>query len=181
MSGELTMRSLRALDGEGLVSFYNGLSDGSRRLFRPLGWETQIGPCQSIADETGGSTRFDLVLADGDFVLWGWAFLDGILGERAHLGIGVADAVQGKGWGKRLMAGLVEEARRRAIKEVRLIHVHDNIPAQSLYCSFGFRRTGEHVGDDGLLYTERTLILCGKVDHVLGALNGSRNRTVNDQ
>ena len=89
--------------------------------------------------------RFDLdleasrVAAGGD----GIALL-GIRGERGWVGgMGVVPEARRNGTGRVLMKALIEQARMRAVTEVRLEVLEQNRPAIALYEALGFRRSRE--------------------------------------
>ena len=100
------MRRLRAGDAEALARFYNGLSAGSRRTFRPLGWQTTADACAEVVKGNLAETQYDLVaVADwcpgvGSEIV-GWSFVWGLGSEEPNFGLGVADAYQGQGMGAR--------------------------------------------------------------------------------
>ena len=154
-----TLRRLDPANAGALRSFYNGLSARSKRLFRPLGARATLEQCRRLADANrpGRDTKYDLVAVLGHAVV-GWGFLwNGHKQEdMATLGLGVADAWQGRGLGRRLMAAVFDAAPGRGLSCIELTVVQDNAVAQRLYESFGFARTGELVGVDGLPYFRMT-------------------------
>lgn len=163
------IRRLAPGDAEALVAFYNGLSEASKRTFRPLDVMTSVETCAGIvhANTQAVPTKYDLVGADGARIV-GWCFLwdratapdvvgshgDGEgSGELAPtFGLAVADAYQGQGLGSALMSRVMAWARDAAIPAILLTVVQDNVVAWRLYERAGFVRTGEFVGDDGLPY-----------------------------
>lgn len=152
------VRRLRPDEADELRAFYNGLSNDTRRLFRPLGWEAEPEECDVICASTRGSTRYDLVLGSGERIV-GWAFLDHLDSAEPHLGIGIAEAFTGQGYGGHLVGVLVAEARRRRRRAITLCHVVGNDPAHRLYASRGFVPTHRSRHDDGLDYVHMRLTL----------------------
>jgi len=136
-----------------LQRFYNGLSHRTRRLFRPLGWNASLEQCRAwVADHHAEPpTRYDLVVADGNRIV-GWCFLMRLDEDCPTYGIGVDDGYHGRGLGRHLTRRVLEEGRRCGVGEVELTCVQENKVAQNLYTRFGFRRTGEFTGGDGLPY-----------------------------
>jgi N-acetylglutamate synthase-like GNAT family acetyltransferase len=53
----------------------------------------------------------------------------------------VAAGERGRGTGKRLMAGIIEQARSDGARRITLLADHDNTTARSFYESFGFARS----------------------------------------
>lgn len=53
----------------------------------------------------------------------------------------VAAGERGRGTGKRLMAGIIEQARTDGARRITLLADHDNMAARSFYESFGFARS----------------------------------------
>jgi ribosomal protein S18 acetylase RimI-like enzyme len=150
-----TIRRLVPGDAAALCRFYNGLSARSKRLFHPLGDETTEERCRAVAEENDPTrdTKLDLIAASGDGIV-GWGFLwgrDGAPGE-ATFGLAVADDVQGRGLGRRLMASVLDGGAGRGLERITLTVVQDNAIAQRLYEGMSFVRTGEFVGQDGLPY-----------------------------
>ena len=150
---ELDIRRIRSDEAPALEQFYNALSHETRRLFRPLGWHATLEQCrQWVAENTADpDTRYDLVVVDGQRIV-GWCFIMRLDGEHPTYGIGVDDAYHRLGLGRELTRLVLDEARRRGLPQVELTCVQDNRVAQNLYAKFGFRRTGEFTGDDGLPY-----------------------------
>jgi GNAT superfamily N-acetyltransferase len=155
---DATIEALRSDDAPALQRFYNELSAQARRLFRPMGWNATHADCVRACQDAVAGKRFDLVLRAGRDIV-GWAFLVGMGKDVPSLGIGIADAWVGKGYGHKLMERLIGEAKSRGKAGIGLIHVKDNEVAGSLYRKFGFQVTGEHVGSDGNAYREMKLTL----------------------
>jgi RimJ/RimL family protein N-acetyltransferase len=63
------------------------------------------------------------------------------------LGIAVRTSAQGRGYAKRMLAHLHEEARRRGADRIRLRVHPDNVVARRLYESFGYQYQGEDRGE----------------------------------
>ena len=63
------------------------------------------------------------------------------------LGIAVRTPAQGRGFGRRMLEHLHDEARRRGAHKIRLRVHPDNLPARRLYESFGYRYSGEDRGE----------------------------------
>lgn len=155
---EARMEPLTADDAAALQQFYNGLDAQARRLFRPNGWNMTHVTCVQIGQDADAGKRFDLVLRGGKRIV-GWAFLVKMDSDTPGLGIGLADAWRGKGYGRQLMERLIAEAKRRGKKAITLIHVKQNEAAGSLYRGLGFQVTGERRGSDGNDYFQMKLTL----------------------
>lgn len=166
---DIEIGRLNREDAPALAGFYNGLSEASKRTFRPLGVVTTVAVCRAIARDNAPDVdqKFDLVVHDADRII-GWGFLWHLQGEEMSaetgpprpmmLGLGIADAYQNHGLGSTLMARLMAEARRRALQsasgvfQVELTVVQDNGVAWRLYKKHGFVKVGTFVGEDGLSY-----------------------------
>lgn len=152
---------LDATMADALMRFYNGLSTESKRTFRPLGAQTDLTTCRGIcnANTLTRPDRYDRVVLHGDVIV-GWGFLWDLQTDRPQLGLGIADAHQGKGVGKTLMGAVLAWARQQCIRTIGLIAVEDNAAALGLYRSFGFAITGQQVDErDGLTYHRMTVDL----------------------
>jgi GNAT superfamily N-acetyltransferase len=159
------LRPLAADDGPALMRFYNALSPASIRTFRPLGLTTDLAACEKIAAAQADTPamRHDVVAVHGDGdagEITGWCFVDGLTKERVELGLGVADAWQGRGLGAALLDAVLLYARTAGHTTVYLIAVKDNLRAVHLYESRGFSTYGEMLGDwDGLTYVKMAATL----------------------
>jgi len=157
-SAEARIEPLALNDALPLQRFYNALPARSRRLFRPIGWNQSYADCVRVCGDCAAGKRFDIVLRAGANIV-GWAFLNGMDKDTPSLGIGIADAWCGKGYGKQLMDRLIREAKARGKKAITLIHVRENEAAANLYRKCGFQVTGERTGGDGNAYWEMKLTL----------------------
>ncbi len=149
----MEIRRLTPQDAETLARFYNGLSEESKRTFRPLGPKTTPEICREVAraNRPEADEKFDLIaLAEGEII--GWCFLWDLKSPEPTFGLAVADAYQGKGLGSTLMDRVMAEARARGLATVILTVVTDNERAWRLYQKRGFVRYGTFLGDDGLWY-----------------------------
>lgn len=91
----------------------------------------------------------------------GYAFLWEFDRPFPLLGLGVADARQGRGLGGALLDLLIDEARTAACDGLELTTVPANIRARRLYESRGFHVTGEvdNVAGDGRVVRELRMVL----------------------
>ena len=136
-----------------MVEFYNGLSEGSKRTFRPLGSTTTLEVCEDIIQDNRPEVdqKFDLVAMHETRIV-GWCFLWNLASDEPTFGLGIADAYQGRGLGSALMDRVMQAARERGLGKVFLTVVQDNEVAWRMYEKRGFVKYGEHVGEDGLPY-----------------------------
>ena len=153
------IRRLRPGDARALARFYNGLSEASRRTFRPLGWHTTEEACAEIGAANQAGIKYDLVAVprlgpDAGRRIMGWGFVWDLHSDKPNFGLGIADAHQGQGLGGALMDRVLADVRRAGLERVYLIVVQDNRVAVGLYRRRGFVRYGERVGEDGLAYYE---------------------------
>ncbi|MFC6325368.1 GNAT family N-acetyltransferase [Microbacterium koreense] len=68
------------------------------------------------------------------------------LGHPAHLHIDLLPGAQGQGWGRRLIATLVEALRERGVEGLHLSTSTDNVGALAFYPRLGFVPIGGHPG-----------------------------------
>ena len=61
-------RRLRPRDAEALQTFYNGLSDETKRLFAPFGRQMSLELSRKVARNADGS-RYDIVLLQHDSIV----------------------------------------------------------------------------------------------------------------
>ena len=135
----LLLRPVDQHDASALVAFYNGLSQATIRMFRPLGTMTSLEVCHGIVaeNELSPASRFDLVACDHG-VIAGWSFLAGLNTNHPGLGIAVADRMQGQGVGPALLTRIVRFALERGLAAIYLTVVQDNRRAIELYQRYGF-------------------------------------------
>lgn len=163
---QLSMRRLQVEgtceleDARALAQFYNKLSERSRTTFRPLGWTTTEDTCADIVQDNlpGQETKYDLVAVHEGRIV-GWSFIWDLYADEPTLGLGIADAYQGKGLGAAMMDQVMAAARRLGLSKVYLTVVQGNHVAWGLYERRGFVRYGEFVGEDGLAYYRMVAVL----------------------
>ena len=151
--GAVIIRRIRWGDESALVEFYNGLSESSKRTFRPIGYTTTLNVCEDIIQDNKSERekKFDLVALHETRIV-GWCFLWNLESGEPTFGLGVADAYHGKGLGSKLMDSVMKTARERGLKKILLTVVQYNEVAWKLYEKRGFVKYGEFVGEDGLDY-----------------------------
>jgi acetyltransferase len=149
----LTIRRIDDGDASSLLQFYNGLSEESKRTFRPLGLETTLDVCEAIIrdNQAAMDDKLDLVALQADCLV-GWGFLHQLQSQEPFFGLAIADEWQGRGQGGALMDAVMAAARTRGLAKVTLTVVQDNDAARAMYERRGFVRNGEFVGGDGLAY-----------------------------
>jgi len=175
---QIAFRRLTPADAETLCAFYNALSAGSKTLFDPLGDQTTTSRCQEIAAENlpEKDTQWDVVAVLTGRVV-GWVFLwDFEKPHEATFGLGVADDLQSRGVGTRLMAHAMEVAAARGLRKAHLTVFARNARARKIYEAAGFRFTGSFRDDEKVLRYSmvRELGECENRDGetVPGSLNG---------
>jgi ribosomal protein S18 acetylase RimI-like enzyme len=151
----LAIREIAPGDAEALRRLYNDLrGPDSKRTFRAFGGEScTLEPCLSaIADNYASPRRkFDVVAGDGTDLV-GWGFVWKLTEPEPMFGLVVADAWQGRGWGRRLATAALAGADALGLPAVHLTVVSDNHRAIRLYANLGFIDTGGFRHDDGLDY-----------------------------
>ena len=103
-----------------------------------------------------------LTLAEEAGTIVGFSLMRAVLDEAELLLVAVAPDARGRGVGKRLVAGFIDEARHRGARRLHL-EVRDGNDAVLLYRGAGFetagRRRDYYRGSDGLRYDAITLML----------------------
>jgi len=147
---------------------------GARELVCAGADDDELEACEDDGDDDaqGAGVRFDLVLLpQGDGAqarkaagaIYAWAFFYGDEAGSMHepmVGIAVADSLQGKGLGKKMMQALIAAAR--AAPMVKALHLNvlaSNTRAVALYEGLGFRRLSAwHHDDHPFLTVNDTLV-----------------------
>lgn len=107
-------------------------------LFAGEAWSSQM-----VADELTADYRAYFVLTDEVDSVIGYAGLFAPGSEGDVQTIAVHPDYQGHGYGRQLLAALIDEAGLRGVKELFLEVRADNETAQNLYRSVGFEAIGE--------------------------------------
>ncbi len=158
---ELIVERLSAKHADSLPKFHESLSRSSRDTFTPHAYDKQtIGVYirRSEADDD----RIYVAMSGAEIV--GYFFLWEFQSSIPLLGIGIADAFQGEGLGRQMMALLIDAAREAGRDGIELTTMQHNDRAFALYQKMGF----EHVGDvdnvtgDGRRVIERKMFLALK-------------------
>jgi RimJ/RimL family protein N-acetyltransferase len=139
-----TARPIRPADKAALTSFFEGLSDESRRrrflgpkprlTSRDLAFLTEVDGCRHVAlvavDDHGA------IVAVARYAPWH---------DRpghAELAVAVTDAWHGQGLGSALGEALLEHARRTRVVALTGSTLSENTPARALLRRLGFKRVG---------------------------------------
>jgi len=159
----LVARRLLAGDGPKLQAFNAGLSERSRGFFLPHAYDDAT--VARMIERAERGTDLTYIVAAGEeavayFFLWEYA--DPI----PILGIGIADAWQGRGMGKQLMRILIDDARQAGRDGIDLTTMQHNDRAFALYQKMGFRyiENVDNYDGDGRLIVERWMFLPLKPD-----------------
>ena len=153
-----TARRLTAADQPALREFNSSLVGDTERWFRAHSYDERTVRRYLRRSEAGED--LSLALFDGDRIggyFFLWYFTDPI----PLLGIGLLDAYQGRGLGRRLMRLLLDEARVTGKDGIDLTTNMDNDRAFALYRKMGFQHYGEveNLQGDGSVVTERAMFL----------------------
>ena len=158
-SEKLTVRPLQAGDEAALRSFHESLSPASRALFTPHRYATETIRKLIRRRENGQDAIF--VALNAARAIVAYFFLWYVDRPVALLGIGLADAYQGKGLGRQLMEQLVEEGKKHGLAGIELTTCLGNERAFVLYRKIGFRYIGdvENVDGTGQILIERAMFM----------------------
>lgn len=138
LGGDLILRPLAAGDAPALSRFYQSLSGTTTHFFEPFR-DKSIAAMQTVANRSanGEDIAFIVVEPQGGVIAHAW--FGPVGAEAPHLGIGIADAWQERGLGKRLLALLIDAARTRAGRRaIGLTVMKTNARALHLYRKLGF-------------------------------------------
>lgn len=118
--------------------------------------------CAGILPMTG----VRLVLArDGDGEVVGFSLYRTVIDDAELLLLAVDPAAQGRGVGRKLLAGFIEDSRSSGANRIHL-EVRDGNPAVKLYLAAGFeqanRRTNYYRGRGGGAFDALTFVLATK-------------------
>lgn len=101
----------------------------------PFGWTLR-----NFSDAHASGNTLTVLTVDG--VTSGIAAVMHVLDESELLEIAVQPAMQGRGYGKALLAQAIALARRNGAVRMFLEVRESNAPARKMYTSFGFEETG---------------------------------------
>lgn len=152
------IRPLLPGDEATLKEFNASLSEKSRDRFLPHAYD-EATLTRMIARSTQGIDQA-FVAMEGDSPV-GYCFLWDVAEAVPVLGIGLTDAWQGRGLGRRLMAHLIDEARAAGCAGIELTTVPENERAFALYQKVGFTYLGDtdNMAGDGRVVRERVMFL----------------------
>lgn len=148
---DCVIRALRPEDELCLQTFYNGLDTDAKTLFRPLGWSAALDECEKIVRDMLDGKRYDIVI-DLSGRIKGWAFAAELDRDYPVFGIGLTDRLRGQGFGRRMMAEVIDHVRAKGNKGLDLTVVQTNDRARTLYERFSFQVRDKLTGTDGLEY-----------------------------
>jgi RimJ/RimL family protein N-acetyltransferase len=135
------VRPVRRGDAEALGAFYAGLSGASRRFFHPYR-TVGLGRWRDVIGRSLEGEEVDLVAITEEAKIVGHGFLWGARSAEPELGLGIADAYQGRGLGSQFLALLLGLARDELGSEAVALSVYrPNKRARHLYEKHGFRET----------------------------------------
>lgn len=155
---DIIIRSLASGDSAALKQFNATLSEQTRSRFLPHAYDDEtltriIGRAESGVDCTY------VALAGEEMV--GYFFLWDITSPVPVLGVGLADAWQGRGLGRRFMEILIGDAKESGCSGIELTTLPDNERAFALYRAMGFEYVGDadNIAGDGRVVRELVMFL----------------------
>ncbi|MBL9210493.1 MAG: GNAT family N-acetyltransferase [Opitutaceae bacterium] len=152
------VRRLGAGDVAALPRFFAGLAAATRAVFLPHATDTAT-LARCIERDQRGLDRAYVLDVDGGIV--GYFFLWEFDQPVPLLGLGLADAWQGRGLGDQMLARLIADARSAGRTAVELTTVPGNTRALAVYQRAGFVHVGdvENVAGDGRIVREHRMFL----------------------
>ncbi len=149
----LQYRKLQQGDEKSLSAFNVALSEKSRTLFMPHGYNNETLTKVINRAESGEDAAF--IALDGERIAAYW-FLWWFNTPFPVLGIGILDEFHSMGLGKQLMHHLIDLAETRGCETIELTTALDNKAGQALYEKTGFKRIGvvENISGDGKITEE---------------------------
>lgn len=157
----LAVRLLTAIEVEALRRFDAGLSAATRAFFLPHAYNLET--LRGYVERNRRSEDRSYVLGAAQEVA-GYFFLWEFDRPVPLLGLGLADAWQGRGLGGQMLRILIADARAAGCEGVELTTVTTNTRAFRLYASAGFHLLGEveNVAGDGRVVREYRMFLALK-------------------
>ena len=138
----MRIRKLGGTDAESLVAFYTSLSQAVTFMFQPFAEVNEAVMSDHLAKaDTGKHLSFGIVADDG--TIMGHGFILHIDSDKPVLGIGLHQSIHGRGWGHKLMGGVLREADDGKRPLVTLTVLKVNRRARALYEKMGFVLRGE--------------------------------------
>jgi ribosomal protein S18 acetylase RimI-like enzyme len=146
-----------------LQRFNAGLSERTRSFFLPHAYDDATLTGYAARNRRGQDRTY--LLCRGPEVV-GYFFLWEFDQPVPVLGVGLADACQGKGLGEPMIQLLIGDARAANREAIELTTVPGNQRALQLYLRLGFQEIGEtnNIAGDGRVVRERRLFLPLKPD-----------------
>ena len=159
----LTSRRLTRRDATALASFNTALSPASRRWFLPHPYDAATLAKALRRAEDGDDLLLGLFDAE---CMVGYFFLWYATRRVPLLGIGLADAFQGRGLGRQMMRLLIDTAESLGCEAIELTTMMDNDRAYALYERMGFTHIADvrNLQGDGQWVVERAMIYRLKPD-----------------
>ena len=136
----MRIRKLSSSDADSLLAFYTSLSEGVTFMFRPFAEVTVAAMSDHLAD-AGKHISLGIVADDG--TIMGHGFVLHIEADKPVFGIGLHQSIHGRGWGYKLMRGVLREADDGKRPLVTLTVLKVNRRARALYEKMGFVLKGE--------------------------------------
>ena len=154
----LAVRRLGAGDLAALQRFFAGLSAATRAVFLPHATDAAT-LARCVERDQRGLDRSYVLATEAEVA--GYFFLWEFDQPVPLLGLGLADAWQGRGLGKQMLARLIADARAAGRTAVELTTVPGNDRALALYQRAGFTALAdvENVAGDGRIVREHRLYL----------------------
>ncbi len=155
---EIHIRLLSTVYIQPLQAFNENLSEHTRSQFLPHSYEEEI-IRKYIERNSNGTDRIYVALSEAAVI--GYLFLWDFKKPFPVLGIGIADAFQGQGLGKKMMDILIEDAKTNGNDGILLTTVLNNEAAYQLYLKKGFVYLGDtdNIAGDGRVVRERMMYL----------------------
>jgi len=152
---DIIIRYLREDDTDLLYELFQGYSERSIYFFHPHKFD--YGNAERITSSLANSPDYYIIAVTTEGEATGYAFW--VEGDKPipGLGIGVKDKYHELGIGTQLMETMIELARQRKKKGLRLTVLKDNFRAQYVYKKVGFKFTGEETEDSAEFWMELTL------------------------
>jgi len=152
------IKKLSESDVHALIKFNENLSEKTRSQFLPHRYDEDT-ILQFVERNKKGIDLIYITLSDNKVV--GYFFLWKFNTTFPILGIGIDDAYQGKGLGKKMMEVLIQDAKRYKKDGILLTTVLTNEAAYQLYLKMGFRYLGDidNIAGDGRVVRERKMFL----------------------
>ena len=152
----LQIRQAKPEDYEAIREFYYTITDDMQNAEYKPGWEKDVYPAQEYLQEAIETGQLYIGFLEDELVscmIVNHSYNDGYEGTEWAVeasdeellvihALGVSYSHGGKGYAKEMVCHVIDMARKKGIKALRLDVLEGNLPAEKVYTSLGFQCRG---------------------------------------